>query len=251
MTVYPNYSYGTSSWSMFLQKLQELRSDISIVGAPQTPPLGCVNYAAYITAIHDAAPEAVYAPLWGADAVLFIKQAIAAYPDFFSKIQFMIPDGASLEILNPVGADMPNGILMSSRYYFASPETEENASFIQSYQSKFSEMPDYMAEETYAGVYFIKAAIERAHSKNAREFIEAVEKEPLAWSTPEGWKIMRKDDHQVVEDVLWGKTSYTPGDPRAKMIDIRSIQGEMIVRTPEELAAIPRPEETPPRCARR
>jgi branched-chain amino acid transport system substrate-binding protein len=249
--IYPNYSYGISSWNMFFQKLQQLRSDISIVGAAQTPPLGCVNYAAYITAIHDANPEAVYAPLWGNDAVLFIKQAIAAYPDFFSKIQFMIPDGASLEVLNPVGADMPSGILMSSRYYFASPEFEENASFIQSYQAKFGEMPDYMAEETYAGVYFIKAAVERTHSKNAREFIEAVEKEPLAWSTPEGWKIMRKDDHQVVEDVLWGRTLVTPGDLRAKMIDIRSIQGEMIVRTPEELAAIPRPKEPHDHLAQR
>ena len=30
------------------------------------------------------------------------------------------------------------------------------------YQERFKEYPDYMAEETYAGVYFLKAAIERA-----------------------------------------------------------------------------------------
>ena len=112
-------------------------------------------------------------------------------------------------------------------------------------------MPDYMAEETYAGVYFIKAAAERAQSTNAWEFVQAVEKEPLAWNTPEGWKIMRKEDHQEVEDVLWGQTVYNLGDPIAKIIDIQSIQGEMIVRTPEELAAIPRPEKTPVHFARR
>jgi branched-chain amino acid transport system substrate-binding protein len=252
MTIYPNYSYGTSSWAMFKDKLQKLRADISIVGADQAPPLGCTNYGSFITAIHDAQPEAVWAPLWGSDAVLFIKQAIAAYPDFFTKIQFMIPDGASLEILNPVGADMPNGILMSSRYYFASPEFEGNASFQQAYLARFGEMPDYMAEETYAGVYFLKAAIERAGSTKADKFVEAVEKEPLAWNTPEGWKIMRKDDHQVVEDVLWGRSSYSAGDPSAKMIDVQAIQGETIVRTPEELAAIPRPaDESFVHCARK
>jgi branched-chain amino acid transport system substrate-binding protein len=251
MTVYPNYSYGISSWSMFIEKLRQLRADITIVGAPQAPPLGATNYTDYINAIIAAKPEAVWAPLWGADAVLFIKQAIAIDPAFFSKIQFMIPDGASLEVLNPVGADMPSGILMSSRYYFASPETEQNASFIQAYQIKFGEMPDYMAQETYAGVYFIKAAAERAQSTKGEEFVEAVEREPLAWNTPEGWKIMRKEDHQTVEDVLWGRSFHTAGDPRAKMVDIRSIQGEEICRTPEELAAIPRTGPLPKHLARR
>jgi ABC-type branched-subunit amino acid transport system substrate-binding protein len=52
-----------------------------------------------------------------------------------------------------------------------------------------------MAEETYAGVYFLKAAIERAGTTDTEKVIEAVEKEPLAWETPEGWKIMRKEDH--------------------------------------------------------
>ena len=39
--------------------------------------------------------------------------------------------------------------------------------------------------------------------------IAAIEKEPLAWETPEGWKIMRKEDHAVVEDVVWGETAYS------------------------------------------
>ena len=46
-----------------------------------------------------------------------------------------------------------------------------------------------MAGETHAGVYFIKAAIERAGTTQADKLIAAVEKEPLAWETPEGWKV--------------------------------------------------------------
>ena len=56
-----------------------------------------------------------------------------------------------------------------------------------------------MAGETYAGVYFIKAAIERAGTTDANMVIAAVEKEPLAWETPEGWKVMQSADHSVVD----------------------------------------------------
>ena len=56
-----------------------------------------------------------------------------------------------------------------------------------------------MAEETYAGVYFLKAAMDRAGTTETEKVIAAIEKEPLAWETPEGWKIMRKEDHAVVE----------------------------------------------------
>lgn len=37
-----------------------------------------------------------------------------------------------------------------------------NRNFVKTYLDRFKEYPDYMAEETYAGVYFLKAAIERA-----------------------------------------------------------------------------------------
>jgi branched-chain amino acid transport system substrate-binding protein len=237
MVIGPDYNYGHSSWEMFRDKLRELRPEITVVGE-LFPPLMSDDFTDYINEIISAAPEAVWAPLWGNDAVLFIQQAMAIDPNLFRRIQFVIPDGASLEVLDPVGPIMPDGILMSSRYYYASPQTTENASFIKAYQNKFGEMPDYMACETYAGVYFIKAAVERARSTNPSRFIAAVEEEPLAWYTPEGWKVMRKSDHQAVEDVLWGWTKYNAGDIRANLTDIRSIQGEMIARTPDELAAI-------------
>lgn len=240
MVIGPNYNYGHSSWEMFINKLQELKQDITIAGE-LFPPLMCGDFTSYINDIIAIAPDAVWAPLWGNDAVNFIQQAINIDADIFNRIKFFIPDGASLEVLDPVGPAMPDGIFMSSRYYFASPHTQENSAFIQSYLTRFNEMPDYMACETYAAVYFIKAAVERARSKRANRIIRAVEKEPLAWSTPEGWKIMRKEDHQVVEDVLWGETFYTEGSERTDLRNILSIQGEIICRTPEELQAI-RPE---------
>jgi hypothetical protein len=82
------------------------------------------------------------------------------------------------------------------------------------------------------------AAVERAGTTDTEIIIQAVEKEPLAWNTPEGWKIMRPEDHSVVEDVLWGEASYNEkyGFSMPKSFD--AIQGAEICRTAAELKAL-------------
>ena len=95
-----------------------------------------------------------------------------------------------------------------------------------------------MAEESYAGVYFLKAAVERAGTTDTEKIIDNVEKFPLAWETPEGWKIMGPDDHLVIEDVVWGKTVYSEKYGFAILKNPVSIQAEEIGRTPEEIKAI-------------
>lgn len=68
--------------------------------------------------------------------------------------------------------------------------------------------------------------------------IEVVEKEPLAWETPEGWKILRKEDHQVVEDVVGGETAYSEKYGFAILKNMQLIQAKEIYRTPEELKEV-------------
>jgi branched-chain amino acid transport system substrate-binding protein len=129
---------------------------------------------------------------------------------------------------------------MASRYFFTTPDSAENKAFVKKYYDKYKEYPDYMAEETYAGVYFIKVALERAGTGDPDALVKAVEKEPLAWLTPEGWKIMRPEDHQVVEDVVWGETVHSDKFGFAVLTNIQSIPGEQIGRTPEELKKVNR-----------
>ena len=194
------------------------------------------DYASFIQKVVEMKPEAVWCPLWGDDAVRFIRQALPH--KLFEEVKFVFPDGAALETIVPLGKDTPEGILMSSRYFFTTPDSDANRKFVKSYFEKFKEYPDYMAEETYAGVYFLKAAIERAKSTDADKIVEAAEREPLAWETPEGWKIMRKEDHQVVEDVIWGETTFSEKYGFAILKNIQSIQGEPICRTSDELKEV-------------
>jgi branched-chain amino acid transport system substrate-binding protein len=235
MCIGPDYSYGHSSWEMFKSKLIELRPDVEIVGE-LFPKFFARDFSSYIKQIQDAKPDAVWSPLWGADAVNFIRQALPT--GIFDNIAFAFPCAGALEVLIPMGKDMPEGIYVSSRYFFTSPKSSMNARFVKAYYEKYKEYPDYMAGETYAGVYFIKAAVERAGSTDTEAIIKGVEREPLSWETPEGWKIMRGADHSVVEDCLWGQTTFNQKYGFSIPSNFVSIQGEKICRTPEELKMV-------------
>jgi branched-chain amino acid transport system substrate-binding protein len=232
MCVGPDYSYGHSSWKMFKTKLQELRPDVEIVGE-LFPKFLSKDYSNEIKKVLETAPDAVWCPLWGGDAINFIKQALPT--GLFGKVKFAFPVAGALEVLVPMGADMPAGVYVSSRYFFTSPDSSMNQRFVKDYYARFNDYPDYMAGETYAGVYFIKAAIEHAGSTEADKIIAAVEKAPLSWETPEGWKTVRAADHSVVEDCLWGETSANEKYGFALPKSFESIQAEEICRTDEEL----------------
>ncbi len=235
MAVGPDYNYGHGSWKMFKDKLKELRPDVEFVGEAW-PKLMTKDYKPFIKEVLAKKPDAVWCPLWGGDAVTFIKQALPE--KLFDKVKFAFPCGGALEVLIPVGKDMPEGLIMSSRYFFTTPDCEVNHKFAEAYKKKYGQYPDYMAGETYAGVYFIKAAVERARSTDADKIIAAVEAHPFAWETPEGWKIMRKEDHQAVEDVIWGETCFTDKYKFPVLKNIISIQPEQICRSASELKAV-------------
>ena len=235
MCVGPDYSYGHSSWNMFKSKLEQLRPDVEVVGE-LFPKFLSKDYTEFINKVLAIRPDAVWCPLWGGDAVNFITQALPT--GLFEKVKFVFPVAGALEVLVPMGRNMPSGVYVSSRYFFTSPDSSLNRRFVKDYYTRFNEYPDYMAGETYAGVYFIKAAVERAATTEADKLIAAAEKEPLAWETPEGWKVMNPVDHSVVEDCLWGETSYNQKYGFAIPGSFESIQGEEIGRTAEELKAV-------------
>lgn len=235
MVIGPDYNYGHASWKMFKEKLKELRPDVEFVGE-LFPKFLSKDYSEYIKKIQEVKPDAVWSPLWGGDAVTFIKQALPT--GLFKTVKFAFPCAGALEVLVPMGDDMPDGIYVSSRYFFTSPRSDLNRRFVATYLKKFKQYPDYMAGETYAGVYFIKAAVERAGSLDPDKIIAAVEREPLAWDTPEGYKIMRGGDHQVVEDCLWGETAKNEKYGFSIPKNFIAIQGVEICRDEAELKAV-------------
>ncbi len=235
MCIGPNYNYGWDSWAAFKAKLKELRPDVEFLGEAW-PKLMEPDYTEFIKKIVDMKPDAVWSPLWGMDAVNFIRQA--KKQKLFDTIKFAFPDGAALETLMPLGKEMPEGVYVAARHFFLTPDSDVHKKFVKTYYDRFKEWPDYMAQETYAGVYFVKAAVERAGTTDTDTVIKAVEREPLAWEAPEGWKIMRKEDHSVVEDVVWGETTYSEKYSFSILKNMQAIQAEQICRTPDELKEV-------------
>lgn len=235
MALVPDYSYGHSSWEMFIGKLQELNPEVEDMGK-MAPKLGTDDFSSYIQRILDEKPDAVWCPLWGGDAVTFIKQANRF--NLFDEVKFAFPVGASMEILVPLKEELPDGLYMSARYFFTDPDSVMNRDFVNKYYERYNEYPSYMGHESYAGVLFLKAAIERAGTTDTEAIVDAIEKEPLAWETPGGWRIMRAEDHQAVTTGFWGESTYSEEYGFAVLKNVRTIPAEVIVRTPEELKEV-------------
>ena len=64
-------------------------------------------------------------------------------------------------------------------------------------------------------LYVIKAAVEKAGSKDTKAVIQALE--GMEMDSPAGRRVFRKEDHQAIYDVPWGRTTSNPKYPFAVM----------------------------------
>ena len=215
----PDYEFGHVSWEDFIAHLKQLKPDVEVV-SEQWPKGNESNYTPYITALVQARPEAVFSALWAGDLVTFTRQANAF--GFFKQVKlFEDVIGASLESLTPLGKEAPQGALYSTRYWFLHPDTARNKAFVEAYHKRFNEYPSYNAEEHYAGMHMLAAAIKKAGSLDPEAIKKAFEADGgMTYEAPEGKKWMRPADHQVFEDLVWGYTTQSPQYPFAILKDI-------------------------------
>ena len=130
MNIGPDYAYGRESWNSFIGKLKELKPEVEVVGE-LWPKLMEKDFTPFIQKIIEAKPDAVWSSLWGNDAVNFIKQALPT--GLFNTVKFAFTDGAALETLIPLGKGMPDGLFVAARYFFLTPDSPLNRSFVKTY----------------------------------------------------------------------------------------------------------------------
>ena len=69
---------------------------------------------------------------WGGDTVSFIKQA-KPY-GLFEKMKYFHPDaGGNYEAMAALGADMPEGIILSARHHLNWPDTPANKAYVDKF----------------------------------------------------------------------------------------------------------------------
>ncbi|OGP33259.1 MAG: hypothetical protein A2X88_05975 [Deltaproteobacteria bacterium GWC2_65_14] len=208
-TVSPKYEYGFTCWKMFQDTLGKLKPGVSFV-AESFAPFGTTDFRSHINTILDANPDGLYSTEWAGELITFVKQAKEA--GLFEKIKHvMFPVGAAMDVLEGLGKEMPDNIWISGRYFFLYPNNKTNNEWVARFRKRWNHYPAYVSETGYSSIYAFKAAVEKAGSKETKAVIQALE--GMEMDSPAGRRVFRKEDHQAIYDVPWGKTITDPKYP--------------------------------------
>ncbi len=222
-TISPKYEYGFTCWKMFQDVLTKLKPGVTFQ-TESFAPFGTTDFRSHINTILDAKPEGLYSTEWGGELITFIKQAKEA--GLFDKIKYvMLPVGAAMDVLEGTGKDMPDGVWISGRYFFLYPDTKMNKEFVANFHKRWNHYPAYVSETGYSSIYAYKAAVEKAGSKDTKAVIQALE--GMEMDFPGGHRVFRKEDHQAIYDVPWGRTRSDPRYPIKIMGEQKIIPASM------------------------
>lgn len=225
-TIGPDYAFGHQSWGFFSGYLSKIDGDVELMDRTAFPRFGNEDFTPFINNIMDADPDGVLVSLWGGDLVNFIRQA--SNLGFFDQdFQVLMTLGGATEVLSALGADMPEGVWVGTRYWFAAHDNPMNERFVAAYHQRYDAPPSYNAGGAYAGVYAYKAAIEKAGSTDAEAIVDALS--GLSFQAPNGKLTFRPGDHQAVVGPTWGKTAAVSEKYGVRMLDpMRTFDGEKV-----------------------
>ena len=208
-TISPKYEYGFTCWKMFQETLGKLKPGTTFK-TESFAPFGTTDFRSHINTILDAKPEGLYSTEWAGELITFVKQAKEA--GLFDKVKYvMFPVGAAMDVLEGLGQELPDGVWISGRYYFLYPNDKTNNEWVARFHKRWNHYPAYVSETGYSSIYAIKAAVEKAGSKDTKAVIQAMEGMELP--SPAGRRVFRKEDHQAIYEVPWGRTKADPKYP--------------------------------------
>jgi len=208
-TVSPKYEYGFTCWKMFQETLGKLKPGVSFI-AESFAPFGTTDFRSHINTIMDAKPDGLYSTEWAGELITFVKQAKEA--GLFDKVpHVMFPVGAAMDVLEGLGQEMPDNVWISGRYFFRYPDNKTNNEWVARFRKRWNHYPAYVSETGYSSIYAIKAAVEKAGYKETKAVIQALE--GMEMDSPAGHRVFRKEDHQAIYEVPWGKTVSDPKFP--------------------------------------
>jgi branched-chain amino acid transport system substrate-binding protein len=175
----------------------------------------------------------VYNLLYGGDLVAFTRQARGT--GLFERVAFLNATGGDVGVLEELGGEMPEGLLCGARYYFQHPDTDANRRFVTRYRDRFGSWPTPWAEMSYNGVRFVADGLARAGTRESDGLVRALEGKTL--DLPRGAVTLRREDHQAILDMVWGRTARHPDYPFPVLADLQVFRGAEITPPVEEPGA--------------
>ena len=241
-TIASDYEYGRVVCNEFVTFLKETKPEAEIVDQ-LWPKMGEKDYSSYIRALIQKKVEAVYSAVYGGFLVTFIKQAKPF--GFFDKVKYISGDLGSVDLLNTLGKEVPEGLWGGCVYPFWGIKNPLKDSFDKNFHAKVSsgdlkgkilEYPSTGAVFGYIGVHFLAKAIEKAGSLDTEKVIDAWE--GLKMNSVVGELHMRAYDHQCMYPMWFGETTFVPEYPFAVLKNLITFPANQLYRTEEEVKKI-------------
>ncbi len=181
----------------------------------------------------NAKPDAVFSSVWGGDLIAFIKQA-SAY-GFFEKTQFIATGAGDLDILEPLGSEMPNGIMATFLYAFDILPTKQarNEKFIAEFKERTGEFPKSGDIIGYVSTYIMAEAIKKAGTTDSTALGKALR--GSKYETLLGDITVRDFDGQATFPYNVGFTYTDPKYLFKRLKDVTRAQGEDVLSTKDEV----------------
>jgi branched-chain amino acid transport system substrate-binding protein len=228
----PDYEWGHVVNGDFWEFLQHKKEGVKKLGE-LWPKLGERDFSSHITTMLSAKPDAVFSSLWGGDLIAFIKQANTY--GFFEKVQFIATGAGDLDILKPLGTEMPDGLMGIFMYAFDwfPVKEKENQEFVTKYKQRAGYEPKSGDIMGYVATYMLAEAIERAGSTDTEALLKALR--GGKFSTLLGDVTIRDFDGQSTFGMNVGFTYTDPNYPFKRMKDITRATGDEVLHTKEEV----------------
>lgn len=204
-----DYEYGHTAWEMFKKTLSQHRDDVEFVGEAWAP-FWTADFTPHISTVMATNPDVIFATPWAGEAVMLLRQAQSM--GVFDKIDaWWQAMGGSIDVLEGIGRDVSKDAFQgklwaTGRYIFNYPDTPRNNQFVEAFRERWNRLPNYSAQTTYAAIYALKAAVEKAGSLDTNAVIKALE--GLGVEVPAGKIYIRPEDHQAVYNVPAGRVVY-------------------------------------------
>ena len=100
------------------------------------------------------------------------------------------------------------GLEGAAYYYYGIPKNPINDWLVAEHQKRFNAPPDFFTCGGFAAAMALVASVEKAGSTDAEKLIPAME--GLAFDTPKGKMIFRKEDHQALQSMYAFKIKVDP-----------------------------------------
>lgn len=231
--IHPDYEYGYASWELFQKTLKKLRPDVEFVGKAWAS-IGTTDFKPHISSIMNKKPEGIHTVEWGIDLFTFVRQALqmglfeaVKYKDGYAWVN---PMGSSMDAMETLTNEYPEGCWVSGRYVWQYPPTPLNKHFVEAHYKRWKHFPAYSGATSYTAVYLIKKLIEMSGTLDVDTHIDLLEN--MALYTPMGALYLRKEDHQAIYDVPFGQLKRDPDYPIPVLTNFVGAPAEMYYPRP-------------------